>query len=344
MRKITFLFSLFLILSMPMRGQSGSDFNIPIPDIKVGDSKYNDLRYIESRPDPDDMGCIFGIILDMEQPVNLVMDIESQLHSLISAVTFPSDKPKAMAVQMRALFFGLGEGDKNGRGVCNLRMTLYEMDGDDRYYFLNTIDTLLVDDRKKIKESTGQAIVNFIVTNLSYYAEEGEAALSLTEVMDIDFYEKNSIPLYTEESLPDGIYANYKSFKNLTPDISSDIQATKTDEGQIKRIKVPNKEKQGKYKTLKNKEIYAVVIGGIPYISFEGDLYKSYKKDDDWRFIITRKITGSGFSLNVGVGTRGSRGGAAVGFGIPIGSKTEDIEMFIDHLNGDFHWGGVVQK
>ncbi|MFV0417924.1 MAG: hypothetical protein ACK5KT_04195 [Dysgonomonas sp.] len=344
MQKITFLFSLLLILSAQVKGQKGSDFNIQIPDVKVGDSRYNNLRYIESRPNPDDMGLVYTGMWNGIQPVMLTMPIESQFQSLYRAISFSSGEPKTIALQMRAFFFSLGEKDMKGKAKCNLRMTLYEMDVDEKYYFLNTIDTLLVNDQKKIKGAVSEVISNFIIANLPYYAEEGEAPLDMAQVMGIDFYEKNSIPFYTEELLPDGIYANYKSLKNLSPDISSNITVVKTDRDGIKEIKIPDIGKPGKYKKLKAKDIYAIVADGIPYISFEGDLYKAYKKDNDWRFVITQKVPGSGFSLGVSVGTSGSRGGGAVGLGIPIGGKKENIEMFVDHLNGDIYWGGKVKE
>lgn len=344
MQKIICLFSLFLILSIQLKGQKGNDFNILIPDIKVGDSKYNNLRYIESRPNPDDMGFIYGGIWNGPYPVELPISLESQLESLVSAVSFPSNEPKTIAVQMRVLFFSMGEQSREGKGLCNLRMTLYEMNEKEEYYFLNTIDTLLIDDRKKIKTSAEEVLSGFILANLPYSAGEGESALSMKEVLDIDYYEKNNIPLYIEESLPNGIYTNYKSLKKLKPDISSDITVVKTKEGEIKEIKIPNTKKQGKYRKLKSGEIYAIVENKALYISFEGNLYKAYKKDNDWRFIITQKITGSGFSFNVSVASGNSRGGGVVGFGIPLGGKGENVEMFIDHLNGDFFWGGKVQK
>lgn len=344
MQKITFILSLLIIFSVQINGQKKSDFVVKIPDVKVGDSKYNSLVYIESRPNPDDMGLIYINAWNGADPVTLPSSLEAQLESLIKSISITSEEQKTLAVQMRVLFFDLGTGSQEGKGKCNLRMTLYEMDGDDNFYFLNTIDTLLLADRKKIKETASDAITAFIIGNLPYYAQEGETILNIDQVMDIDFYEKNSIPFYIEDSLPDGIYLGYKSLKNLTPDMSSDVTVTKSDEGEIKEIKIPNEEKPGKFRKLKEKDIYAIVTEGIPYISFDGDLYKAYRKDGEWVFIITQKVAGSGFSLGVSVGTSGSHGGGAVGFGIPIGGKKESIEMIIDHLNGDFYWGGKVEK
>lgn len=344
MQKAALVLLLFVVFSIQIKAQKANDFSITIPEVKVGDSKYSNLHYIESRPNTDDMGVVYTGMWNGIQPVMLTVPLESQLQSLVDAISFPSDESKTIAVQMRAFFFGLGEGDMRGKAKCNLRMTLYEMDDNEKYYFLNTIDTLLVNDQKKIKAAVNEAITNFIIANLPYYAAEGEASLDMAQVMSVDFYEKNSIPFYTQESLPDGIYTNYKSLKNISPDVSSDIIVVKTDKDEIKEIKIPDVNKPGKYRKLKAKDMYAVVADGVPYISFEGDLYKAYKKDDDWRFVITQKVAGSGFSLGVSVGTTGSRGGGAVGLGIPIGGKKENIEMFVDHLNGDIYWGGRVEK
>lgn len=344
MQKAALILSFFVIFSVQIRSQKGSDFSIAIPEVKVGDSKYNSLHYIESRPNPDDMGVVYTGMWNGVQYLSLGQPLESQLQSLVKAISFPSGESKAIAVQMRAFFFSLGERDMRGKGKCNLRMTLYEKDENEKYYFLNTIDTLLVNDQKKIKAAASEAITSFIIANLPYNADEGEIPLDMAQVMGIDFYEKNSIPFYTQEVLPDGIYTTYKSLKNLIPDISSDVTVVKTDKDEIKEIKIPDIGKPGKYKKLKVKDMYAVVADGIPYISFEGDLYKAYKKEGDWRFVITQKVAGSGFSLGVSVGTSGTHGGGAVGLGIPIGGKKENIEMFVDHLNGDIYWGGKVRE
>ncbi len=316
-----------------MGGQKKSDFSILIPDITIEGSKYNDLVYIESRPEPQDMGIVYVDMWNGMQRVTLDNPLDEQLRRLVNLVT-SGNESKAIAVQMRALYFDLGVNKLRGKGISRLRMSLYKVDND-KYYFLNTIDTLLVDEQKKIRPETSNVITSFIIENLPSDVSDEEEALDMQQVVDIDMYEKNSIPFYMESNLPDGIYYKYQSLKNLTPDEISPVNITKQDDDKIKEAKVADPENSGKEKKLKPEEVYAFILGGEPYIGFEGDFYKASYNEGFWSFKITRKVAGSGFSLGIGVGG-GNRsvGGGGVGIGIPIGGKKETIDIFIDHLNG----------
>lgn len=342
MKKTVILSSLLILFLFQMKAQEKSDFNIAASDIKIENSRYNDLHYIEARPHPDDMGIAYINGWHGVKPVTLSVSLETQLQSVMTEIAPSPEDTKTIAVQMRALFFDVGRKSAEGDATCNLRVTLYEKN-DDKYYFLNTIDTLLAGDRKDIKQIAGSAIVSFIAGNLSYYPYEDEQALDPQQVMDIDMYERNSIPFYTEAQIPDGIYNKYKSLMRLTPDISAQGIITKIDKEELKEVKIPDINKPGKTIKIKAKDVYAVVVGGVPYVSYEGNFRKAYQKENDWRFIITRKVANSGFSLGIGVGTSNRRMGGGVGIGLPIGGSKEKIEMFIDHLNGDFYWGEKIK-
>lgn len=345
MKKVSFILLFFVIFSMYSWGQKKSDFNIVIPDIKVEDSKYNTLEYIEARTDAHDLGFAYIDTWNGTQQITLFSSLESQFKSLLEAISATQGEARTLAVQMRVLFFSLGtKGTSEGKGTCNLRMTLYEKDDAGKYYFLNTMDTLVVSDKKQVRAATNDAIVSFIADNLSFNAEEGEEALSIDQVMDVDMYERNSIPLYTQIELPDGVYNKYNALKMLTPDNTSGIMVEKQDGDDLKEVKIPDPEKPGKYKKLKPKEVYAIVVKGIPYIAYDGRFHKAYFKDGDWRFVISQKVAGSGFSLGIGVGGGNRHAGGGVGIGIPIGGKKENIEMFIDHLRGDIFFGDRVKN
>lgn len=344
MKRILFPILLMILLSVQLKGQKKSDFEIIIPDIKIEGSIYNDLQYIEARPNPLDMGFVYINFWSGVQEATLSSSLESQLRSLIKALIYPESGTKKLAVQMRALQFDVGGGSKESNGMCKLRMSLYETDDDNKYYYLNTLDTIFMTGRDKVRESASNILTSFIADNLTYTAEEGEKALNIDEVMDIDFYEKNNIPFYTNDLLPDGVYNTYRSLKSLSPDIITDFDIIKQKGDVLKEVKIQDPGKPGKQKSLKAKEVYAIIIDGIPYISFDGNFHKAYKHEGDWRFIITQKVAGSGFSLGVGIGVGGRRSAGAVGLGIPIGGEKESIEIFIDQLNGEFIFGQRIQS
>ncbi|MDR2956232.1 MAG: hypothetical protein LBV43_14250 [Prevotella sp.] len=343
-QKLLLYLSFFVFPLIGINGQEKSDFNIAIPQIKAGDSNYNRLVYIESRANPYDMGIVYINMWEGFQEVTLSIPLEQQLASLIQSVTFQNEEKGKLAVQMRTLFFSFGEENLQGKGKCNLRMTLYKADNKDTFYFLNTIDTVLVSEEKEIRNLAGSVIASFITDNLPYLPYEDEAALTMEQVMDIDFYEKNSIPFYTESFIPDGIYFNYRSLKNLSPDETPDLTTIDTGKDSMKDIKIPDTKKPGKTKKLKSKDAYAIVANGIPYIGYEGSFRKAHKNDGGWWYVIMQKTTSGNFSLNIGVGGGNRRSAGGVGIGIPIGGKTENYEIFIDQLNGDFYWGGKISK
>jgi len=336
MGKRLFILRVFIICSVLSWGQKKSDFNIIIPDVKIEESKYNNLIYIESRPEPGDLGVLYTDMWNGFQGITLNLPIEDQLKSVMDMVS-PDNDAKTLAVQMRALYFEPGSKKTKGDNIARLRMTLYKTDGD-FYYFLNTLDTILLDSNSgKIKALASHAITSFITENLPYDANKGEQALDLQQVMDIDMYEKNSIPFFMETNIPDGIYYKYQSLKNIIPDDTTLVNIIKQEEGKVKEAKIPDSEKPGKEKKLRADEAYAFVADGIPYISFDGDFYKATFKEGFWSFKITRKVAGSGFSLGIGVGGGNRSFGGGVGIGIPIGGKKETIDIFMDHLNGEFY-------
>lgn len=345
MKKVYLVLLFFTMFSLQSWSQKKSDFNIGMPTSKIEDSKYNALELIEARTDPSDMGFAYVDVWNGVQQVTLNSSLENQFQSLMRALSSSQGDIKTLAVQMRVFFFNIGmKGVSEGKGTCNLRMTLYEKDGAGKYYFLNTMDTLIISDRKQVRNDASNVIVSFISENLPFYADEGEQALDMSQVMDIDMYERNSLPFYTETQFPDGIYYKYNSLKMLTPDNTSKITIEKEEDDDLKEVKIPDPEKPGKNKKLKAKEVYAIVTNGVPYIAYDGRFHKAYFKDGDWRFVISQKVAGSGFSLGIGVGGGNRNVGGGVGLGIPIGGKKQNIEMFIDHLNGDVFFGNPVKN
>ncbi len=335
MRKLIYLLFVLIIFSLHLHSQKKSDFNIKAPDIKIENSKYATLHYIESRPDPENLGMSYVNKWNGVQAVTLNQPVEDQLQllfpQLISSVTHDAG---TLALQMRVLFFEPFTSETKGKGLARLRMTLYKKENE-KYLFLNTIDTLIVDGNMDARPAAGEVITAFIADNLQYEPYEDEEVFNISQVMDIDVYEKNSIPFFLQSDIPDGIYYKYNSLKNLTPDDTSEIRITKGDEEKIKEVKIPDPEKPGKEKKLKQKEIYAFVYKGVPYIGYEGDFYPASFNDGFWSFKISYKTSG-GFSIGIGVGASGRSFGGGGGVRIPIGGKKETAEIFIDHLNGEF--------
>lgn len=332
MRKVLFIIT--FILSIQVWGQQKTDFTINIPDKKIESSKYNKLYYIESRSNPKTLGYTFNS-MSGGKDITLHESLEDQLTKLIKNTTDQSAELKTLAVQIRKLDFGHGTTESKGKNLCRIRITLYEKDGFDSYYFLNTLDTVVYGSYKEIRDEASNSIASFIVENLPYLAYDDEQAIDRREVMNIDEFEKNSLLFYKDEKIPDGVYFTYKSLMGLTPDIATELSIKEDEDGKLKEVKMPDPAKDGKERKLKADKVYAVVKDGTPYVNFMNDFYETYFDKGDWKFTIAEKVSvRGGFSIGFGIGSSGG----GMGVGIPIGGKSKKIytEITIDHLNGDF--------
>ena len=334
-----------LLFSIPIHAQKKSDFNIPLSTKPIEGARYNKLKFIapQSFLDNENLGLTSINMWGSPQYVTLSTPIDLQFNSLVQSMGASLTEDRTLALQMRVLFFtvGMNNDDNRGKALCNIRVTLYEVDDNDadRYYFLSTLDTLVVNKAKNIKKEVANAITTFIADNIVMSAMADEPAITMDEVGDIETFERFGTPFYTDSILPDGVYTTYKSLKNLSPDVRG-INMRYDEESKDIVIVGPKKENK-----LEAKIAYGVVIDGVPYIKFENKFYRAYKKNDDWCFAYTQKIAGSGFTLNFGFGVGvNSRVGVGSGVGIPIGVKSENIEMYIDHLNGDVFWGDRINK
>lgn len=335
MKHISLIF-LCIVSTFTLSAQEKNVFNIPIPQQKIKDCQYNNLQYIESRDYPNAMGYVYMGVWSGTNAVQTRIPLDIQVDSVIKALSDQSVEGRTLAFQMRKLNFGMDIIEGKEKAICKLRFTLYEMDGNENYYFINTLDTLVIAGNKGIISEASNAVIGFLSDNVRFLPEEGEPALTFDEVGNIALFEKNSIPLYVQKNLPDGVYLDYYSFSILKPSETS-MTVTKDASGDLKEVKIPNIEKPGKERKLKNQEAYVVVLDGTPYIEYDRKYRAAYKKNDNWNFVISQKVQNSGFSIGIGIG--GGRGGVGGGIGIPIGGKKEYIEMFIDHLNGDFYFG-----
>lgn len=343
MRNKIVLYFFFFFSTFSIMGQKKSDYNVKFSDNQASkENYYNAFQIIESRPNPDDLGVVYVNSWHGVQFVTLAEPIPNQLDSLLITLSPPQEELRPMALQLRMLRFGIGEdGDNKNKGLCNIRMSLYglEKGADDieHYYYLATMDTLVVSDMKKIRENASDAIESFIRSNLNNRYPNSVASMSLEQVYAIDNFEKTKTPFYQTKLFVDGIYNSYAALKILKPDdvvthlvYDKDSNSVLLSEG-------------GKTKKLKDEKIYAVIIDGVTYIRYNKNFYRAYFKNNNLQFTISQKAQGGGFMLGLGLGGGSSNVSMGGGVGIPIGGKKEKVEMVVDHLNGDFYWGDVVK-
>lgn len=329
MKKITL--SIFIFLSVPLficaQKKRTEDFQFTLPEQKTQNSLYNSIRFIDARYDTTSVGIIQRGLLNDRVMLITKQPLEEQVRSVFTALIDSSAKPGELVLHVRQFSLAEITGSFSEKGYCYLRANLYA-GNNGRYKLLNKFDSVFVvkatDVTKDLLKTGSEVVTGFIAGSLLKEPVETEA-LSLDDIYRIDSLEKRNLAVYNTAVYKDGVYRTFRSFINQTPD------------GQI-TAKVKKKEiwdiytfnEKGKKEKVWQKDTYAVIYKGNPYISTEFDYYPLHKKDGDFYF--TGKARAAAMSADVIVTT--------MLFGLmgmlfmPEGNAT--FEMKVDHLNGGF--------
>ncbi len=326
MKRIAISFLLAFICLVQLFAQK--DLVLTYHGSPIDGSLYNKIQYLDSRNGQSNLGYVKGGFMS---GFNNVVDnppIPIQLESLLSSMVDQTALDGTLLLQLRYYKFYMD----NDLGMCKLRINLYHQKADE-YYFINRIDTLIEAKTKEILTKGSDLFVNSIANNLTM-APVGDVPFSLAQIKDIDNFEKEDIPLYVNKTFKDGLYPTFESFINQEPD-TRELQP-KIKKFELKEIKVPGNE-PGKWRSLEPKHIYAVVINGKLYISYDNKFFLGYFDGNDIKFSYQYSPgTGvQGVSLGFGIGSGGYQGG---GIGLILGKRPKETTiMKIDHLDGSAH-------
>lgn len=336
MKRSLFLCIAIVLFSCDLLADRTADFEIAIPTEKIEGSYYNRLQYLDSRLDKSKLGYIFSTMSGGTEVVDKV-SLKKQFQSLMEGATDQSTEGRTLLVQLRKLSFGV-DLKKNPKNGCNLRISFFEADGDN-YYFVNTIDTIIESKHKEALADASVAINAIFAENLLLLPLEDEEPFSLTEVKDIDALERNTIPLFTETELPEGVYFDYKSLSKLIPSVS-DMKLIINSKG-IKELEIKDPNNSNKTKKLKPKDVYAIVADGELYISYDKKFCRVFEEDGNLKFVGTQDInSGLIAGASFGMGSGGSYGG---GISLNLGPKPKNyLKLSLDQFNGDFIFEGYV--
>lgn len=316
---IIFVFSIAFVLNLNAQNESRVLNYAPTSDISIiNDALYTDIEFVDDRPDVEYDALKINADL-----------VQSQLKRMLNSATMNTmSKNGKLLFQLRNL--RMEDLPEKGKAQVNFRANLYERKGDD-YYLVNSFESrMIMPDKKHYQEVLSNYIMDYIVNNLKETIVE-EELYTIDDVHNVSFIEKQLIPLYTEDSLKDGVYATFKEFANQEPLPYEITPKFKDDE--LKEIKIPSG-KNGKLTKVSPKDTYAVVVGGQPYVGTDKKYIPLYQDGDDFFFEDEVAITvgaNVGTSILVGIAT-GLTTGVAY---IPLqGQKKIQVTFVIDHLNG----------
>lgn len=333
MKKIILILGAFIISSSILFAQK--DFELQIPPLKVVESNYNRITYIDSRVNKRDFGFIYTTVWNKYTPIQENTPLAIQLQSLIKDVTEESAKDQTILFQLRDLSFS--DGVKSDTpAYCHIRINLYQeyKAATTEYYYINRLDTLIASKKSNtILDEASAAITSFVMENLTTLPLD--EVYTLDEVSNIDNIEKANLKVYQTDVYVDGVYPDYHSFANQTP-LTAEMTC-KTKDKELKEVKVKDATGE-KWVKVKPQDVYAVVAEGVPYIAAGKKYCILYKNGMDFEFR-TDESKGMRVMPNVSFEVGGGSGGGFVGGGIGIvfgSSPKEKITMIIDHLTGDF--------
>lgn len=299
----------------------------------VLESNFRKIYVLDSRNDTTHYGIIQKGFLGKSAKVIANPALEEQLQRYLETITQTSQNSDTLLLQIRRLSFSEIGGGIKEKGFFNFRANLYQKKGN--YYFpINHIDSSFqvsgLDVSNKLLKKGSYIIDSFIRTNLAAQISSPES-LSIHDIKNIDYKEKEQLPLYSAEHLVDGIYLDYESLKFQKP--NHPLADKRDSKGRIKYYYYTND--KGKIVKLKDSQIYAIVDNDETYISTNYGYYPLVMQNDEYYFygLVDENSTNIFVSASIGSGF----GGGMVGIG--MGSAPNHVKKYkikIDHLDGNF--------
>ena len=300
-----------LLLCSPFNipaAQSIQNFELKPPPFKVAASYYQNIGFLDSRHDTSMIGIVSaGFTRKGDDEIRLPSSFLPQLTRFVAAVTSGSGQG-SLLFQLRKFRFV----EESGTRYCYLDATLYARYGE-RYKRLVTMDTVLLldgsDPYYSLDREGNRALSRFLTGGVSLLPADS-SAYDLYDVMHIDSIEKAGMPLYNSETLTDGIYTQYASFRQQVPDWKAAVRTRK--DGTIVSLKALGS--GGKPYPVDPANLYALVYEGHPYIVTQYGFYPLQKLMGE--FYCTADVSVSYGSVRGG----GSRG---------------TYYLMVDHRNGE---------
>lgn len=258
------------------------EFKLSAVPPAVSHSLYNKLSVIDFRKDHLRMGIGQFGMLNKRMTLVLKPDIEVQLENNLKLMTDSTAEKGEMVLCLKKFLFAERSAAFTEEGFCSITAELYRK-SDSQYYLLEAIDTVLqvkqFDVTKRMIHNGDSVFQQYISRNLKN-AGHPTLPLSYAEVISADSIAKSKLALYTQNTLTNGIYMTYTTFKNQQPDFQC--------KSVVKKNKLKSAEialQDGSFAKVDCKQIYAIVADGIPFIATKFGFYRLKKQDNDWYFI-----------------------------------------------------------
>lgn len=328
MKKILFLLLLF-VFNKTKAQQHTETFLFKSPKTVVSNSLYDSIHLIDMRDDTANLGMVKTGAFNRRAKVVAEVALNIQIARLLKSLVDSSTKNGELQLLLKEMSF-TEVTTLSERGFYFLKADLYSKK-EAGYTLLDKIDTVVMvkslDVTKATLRNGSKNFTDFLSSNLTK-EPMADTHFSYYELTRMDSIEKSKLLLYTADTLRDGVYDNYVSFKNQEPNRL--LFQVKEKNGALSAISILNKD--NKYEKISSKNCFAVVYNGQPHVATEYGYYLLLRKENDYYFTGKYKTAASagsvitaGFFFGIlGAAIAADAGGSEVG------------EMKLDHATGSF--------
>jgi hypothetical protein len=254
---------------------------------RVSHSLYSRLEVIDERPDSGKMGWLgngtyYGLQVCLADPLDTGLD------RLLRELTDSTAADGSLVVEMRRFIVY----DEAKHSAISLRFRLFGGVGGG-YVFLRNVDTTVYvrsasgrGGRRKFTDAVNGALSAAIAGVLRIKGDSAAGVFTRALIPFADQIWKKQSPLYQAEVYPDGAYLHFSSFLRLRPDyvrfrIADTVHPEKCDFIFLATAQDPAM-------LVYAGQLYALVVGGKAYISFDGVFKPMIRRDGE--LYITGKL------------------------------------------------------
>lgn len=247
-----------LLLTLAAHSQKHRYFQItPIDPDTVAYSLYNKISLLDMREDKEVIGIIDpGSTPEKAEKYLFKDSVQQQLTAMLTALTDSTAKDGELLLQFRRFHFV----ETSKSRFCYLSAIVYARQAD-RYSRLGMLDTAIVltGSVKALDRLANYALTQFLKKSLTMMP--ASAAVSYTDILNLDSMARDGSPLYTAAQYVDGEYNNAQSFLLQRPDWQGFVDTTR--KGKVFGAYPLNS--RGKPME-EARPVFAIVYKGVPYI------------------------------------------------------------------------------
>lgn len=318
-----------IFLSINLFGQKITrEFVIERPQIKISNSLYNTIKFVDSRIDTSNLGFVMVDKLNHKAKVIIKSPFSTQISKTLINLIDSSSKSGKLLFQLRQLKFSIHTSGTNERGYCTFNAILYS-NNNNTYQKLASLDTIAGISAPEVSNAIinigSQIIIDFIVSNIKKTLGDS-IGYSYKNILNIDSIEKRKIKIYNTDLYTEGLYYSYGSFKDQIPDMS--ILVKQKQDSSISYVKIFENNKWNK---IKSENVYAIVYHGTPYVATKFGYYQLNKSDDKLYFVGKVKPNAN---TEEEVGSTGLLG--SISNIIVSNTGTASYFIILNHINGKF--------